>query len=79
MITAQALATLTQFSAPALTRAINLAGYKEDKFTGAKFLGMTNGCEFCYHIVHAVKGGTDSAKMFLRYDPTADRVIANIG
>jgi hypothetical protein len=47
--------------------------------TGAKFLGMTNGCEFCYTIVHAVKGGTDSAKMFLRYDPTADRVTASIG
>ena len=47
--------------------------------TGAKFLGMTNGSEFCYHIVHAVKGGSDSAKMFLRYDPTADRVTASIG
>jgi hypothetical protein len=47
--------------------------------TGAKFLGMTNGSEFCYHIVHAVKGGTDSAKLFLRYDPTADRVTATIG
>ena len=47
--------------------------------TGAKFLGMTNGSEFCYHIVHEVKGGSDSAKMFLRYDPTADRVTASIG
>ena len=47
--------------------------------TGVKFLGMTNGSEFCYHIVHAVKGGSDSAKMFLRYDPTADRVTASIG
>jgi glutamine amidotransferase-like uncharacterized protein len=48
-------------------------------FTGAKFLGITNGGEFCYHVVHQVEGGTDSAKMFMRYDPTADRVIANIG
>ncbi len=52
---------------------------KDYAITGAKFLGMTNGCEFCYHIVHAVKGGSDSAKMFLRYDPTADRVTATIG
>jgi hypothetical protein len=52
---------------------------KDYAITGVKFLGMTNGSEFCYHIVHAVKGGSDSAKMFLRYDPTADRVIAQIG
>jgi hypothetical protein len=53
-----------------------IKGYE---ITGVKFLGMTNGSEFCYHIVHAVKGGTDSAKMFLKYDPTRDRVIASIG
>lgn len=47
--------------------------------TGAQFLGMTNGSEFCYTIVHQVEGGTDSAKLFLRYDPTADRVTASIG
>ena len=46
---------------------------------GAQFLGMTNGSEFCYTVVHRVNGGTDSAKMFMRYDPTADRVIASIG
>lgn len=53
-----------------------IKGYE---ITSCKFLGMTNGSEFCYHIVHAVKGGTDSAKLFLRYDPTADRVTASIG
>jgi hypothetical protein len=46
---------------------------------GAQFLGMTNGSEFCYSIVHRVLGGTDSEKMFLRYDPTGDRVTASIG
>jgi hypothetical protein len=46
---------------------------------GGQFLGMTNGSEFCYTIVHRVEGGTDSTKMFLRYDPTGDRVTANIG
>jgi hypothetical protein len=47
--------------------------------TGAEFLGMTNGGEFCYRVVHWVQGGTDSEKMFLKYNPTADRVIATIG
>jgi hypothetical protein len=46
---------------------------------GAEFLGMTNGGEFCYRIVHWVQGGTDSEKMFLKYNPAADRVTANIG
>jgi hypothetical protein len=45
---------------------------------GVQFLGMTNGSEFCYTIVYRVDGGTDSTKMFLRYDPTADRVSATI-
>lgn len=52
---------------------------KDYDIVGAQFLGMTNGGEFCYTIVHAVKGGTDSAKMFLQYNPAADRVIASIG
>ena len=51
---------------------------KDYVITGATFLGMTNGGEFCYSIVHRVKGGTDSAKMFLNYNPAADRVIATI-
>ena len=77
MITAQMLSYITQFSAPALTRAINLAGYKEDKFTGAKFLGITNGGQFCYQAVFQVGGGTDSTKVFLTYDHANDRVIAD--
>ena len=51
---------------------------KDYVITGARFLGITNGGEFCYSIVHRVKGGTDSAKMFLKYDPAGDRVIANM-
>ena len=52
---------------------------KDYDIVGAQFLGMTNGSEFCYSIVHRVLGGTDSAKMFLKYSPIADRVTANIG
>ena len=78
MITAETLATLTQFSAPALTRAINLAGYKEDKFIGARFLGITNGGQFCYHVTYKTdERETDSCKVFLTYDPTKGQVIAS--
>lgn len=48
------------------------------KIAGAEFLGLTNGGEFCYRITHWVEGGTDSEKMFLKYNPTLDRVSANI-
>jgi hypothetical protein len=54
-------------------------GINNYDIVGALFLGMTNGGEFCYKVVHRVLDGTDSAKLFLRYDPIEDRVTANIG
>jgi hypothetical protein len=77
MILAETLATLTQFSAPALTRAINLAGYKEDKFIGARFLGMTNGGQFCYTVTYKTEDReTESCKVFLSYDQATGAVSA---
>jgi hypothetical protein len=46
--------------------------------TGVEFLGMTNGGEFCYSIFQE-DDGVVGTKLFLRYDPTADRVTATIG
>ena len=77
MITADTLTTLTSFTAPALTRAAQLAGYKGPDFTSCKFIGITNGGQFCYTAVFQVKGGTDSTKVFLTYDHAEDRVIAD--
>lgn len=78
MITAEKLKTLTTFTTEALHRALGKAG-KDYTFTGSRFLGLTNGNQFCYHVVHTVKGGSDSAKVFLTYDPTEGRVTADIG
>lgn len=77
MITADTLKVLTTFTAPALTRAAMDAGYKGPAFTGAKFLGITNGGQFCYTVVFQVKGGFDRTKVFLSYDHANDRVIAD--
>ena len=77
MITADKLKTLTTFTHHALQMALGRAA-TDYEFTGAKFLGLTNGNQFCYFVVHAVKGGTDSAKVFLTYDPAANKVIADI-
>ena len=76
MITAEQLTTLTTFTAAALTRALDNEDYQ---FTGTKFLGITNGGEFCYKCTFPVKGGTDSAKVFLKFDPTVGRVNATVG
>jgi len=74
MITADKLKLLTNMPAAMLTMGIQQAGYKKDLFTGAKFLGITNANEFCYMCVYKVDEGTDSCKVFVKYDPTADRV-----
>jgi hypothetical protein len=77
MILADTLKTLTTFTAPALQRALG----KKSKglvFTGAKFLGMTNGGQFCYLVTYQVQGGTDSTKVYISYDPTEGRVSADM-
>jgi hypothetical protein len=76
MITPDTLKTLISFTAPALTRAARDAGYNGPAFSSCKFLGITNGGQFCYMAVFLCKGGTDSTKVFLTH--TGSRVIADI-
>ena len=78
MITADTLEVLTSYSPQFLTRAAQNAGYDGATFTACKFLGITNGGQFCYRAVFPVKGGTDSTKVFLTYDHTEDKVFADI-
>ena len=67
MITADTLKTLTEFDARTLTTLIRKQGYKEDTFVGAKFLGMTNGGQFCYSCTY--KGEfEDTCKVFVYID-----------
>ena len=74
MITAEQLTTLSTFTAVALTRAVDNEDYQ---FSGAKFLGITNGGQFCYMAVFHVKGGTDSTKVWLDYNHTVDKVYVD--
>lgn len=74
MITADKLALLINMPAAMLTTGIQQAGYKKDKFTSAKFLGLTNAGLFCYMAVYPVEGGTDSCKVFVKYDPAEGKV-----
>ena len=78
MITADTLKTLTTFTAPALSRAIQDAGYPRDKFNTAKFLGITNGGQFCYSATYTgIEGKETTTKVFLSYDPVEGKVSAD--
>ena len=77
MILADTLKTLTSFTAPALTRAIRIAGYKKDSFQTAKFLGMTNGNQFCYSVTYVEDGEECTTKVFLTYDPVVGGITAD--
>jgi hypothetical protein len=67
MITAEKLKTLTEMTAQGLTKLIRKAGYKEDKFISAKFLGMTNAGMFCYSCTYPGEF-EDVCKVFVRID-----------
>ena len=75
MITAEKLKVLTSFPHSALQDTL---GVKDVVFTAARFLGISNGGEFCYSVVFRAPSfeGTDSTKVFLKYDPTEDKVSA---
>ena len=80
MITADALKTLTSFTKGALARALADSGYTGASFESAKFLGMTNGGQFCYSVTYYDDAGTgevETGKVFLSYDPTAGKVTAD--
>lgn len=80
MILAETLKTLTSFTAPALQRALDKKA-KGYEFTGATFLGITNGGQFCYNVVFRSEDfeGTDSTKVYLTYNHSQGRVIADMG
>jgi hypothetical protein len=74
MITADKLKLLTNMPSAMLEQALPSKG--RPSLQSARFLGITNGHEFCYSVVDTE--GTYS-KVFLKYDPTADKVSATIG
>ena len=79
MITAQKLTMLTTLTPTLLTALLQASGYKKDRVTECQFLGITNGGQFCYKIDYDNFGVKEYRKAFLTYNPTEDRVIADIG
>ena len=77
MITADKVKMLTEMGPKGLNALLGKKA-RGNEFTGAKFLGITNGGQFCYTVTFSVKGGTDSAKVYLSYSPEESRVIADM-
>ena len=73
MITADKLRLLTNMPAVMLEQALPAKG--RPKLQTARFLGITNGHQFCYSVVDSDGG---EGKVFLNYDPTVDRVSATM-
>jgi hypothetical protein len=74
VITADKLKLLTNMPSAMLEQALPVKG--RPRLQTARFLGITNAHEFCYGVVDTDGG---EGKVFLRYDPTADKVSATIG
>lgn len=75
MITPDKLKELIAYNAPTLTRLARECGYKGPAFSSCRFLGITNGGQFCYQAVFLVEGGTDSTKVFITH--TGSRVTVD--
>jgi len=79
VITADTLKTLTTFTTHGLAMALHHSGYKDAQFKTAKFVGITNGGQFCYGVTFQDEEsmGTGQGKVFLTYDPVAGKVSAD--
>jgi hypothetical protein len=81
MITADTLQRLSTYTAPALAGALYSQRDKAKLFKSSKFLGITNGGQFCYKVDYTEEDelGHTWCKVFLTYDPEGGSVIGEIG
>ena len=80
MITAEHLKNLSSYRARDLNRMLSISGYRA-KVKTAKFLGLTNGGQFCYTVTVADDpdlGRLPQGKVFLSYDAETDSITADI-
>lgn len=79
MITAEKLNELISFTPKCIARILDNSGYSMCAFKTAKFLGITNGGEFCYKVTYHDDAGTGEAvgKVFIKYDKHNHAVTAD--
>ena len=80
MITADNLKRLSTLDTEVLTGLVMGAYAKrKDKYKTARFLGLTNGGEFCYLCTFTSGDDICTTKVFVKLDPATDRVSATAG
>jgi hypothetical protein len=77
MILAEKLKSLICVGPGELTEMIQRAGYKKDSFFDNRFMGLTNGGQFCYVGRFMEDGEEQEIKVFLSYDPANSKVTAS--
>lgn len=78
MLTAEKLTILTTCGPTMLAQILGASGYKDAKFKTAKFLGMTNGGQFCYTVTYKdEEGDIATGKVFVTYDHASDTMLAD--
>jgi hypothetical protein len=77
MITAEKLTALTTCGPTMLAEVLNSSGYKDCKFKTARFLGMTNGGQFCYTVSFEEDGAETVGKVFISYNHANDSITAD--
>lgn len=79
MITADTLRRMTGLCAEGLTTLIGQAGYKDYKFKDAKFLGITNGGQYCYQVLYfdTDRGEDCYTKVFVTHDQFEQSTVAD--
>ena len=77
MITSSKLSLLTNMPTFMLQTALGKAA-KGREFSASEFLGITNGGQFCYSAIYSQEDQPVACKVFLTYDPAADKVIADM-
>lgn len=78
MILADTVTTLTTLSPQGIAQVLDKSGYSMCSFKTAKFLGITNGGDFCYRVTFHDEAGTGEAvgKVFVRYDSATGFITA---
>ena len=79
MILADTLKLLTTQTPTGLALILKHSGYTGCSFKSAKFLGITNGGDFCYQVTYYDDAGTgeEVGKVFVKYDTKNHAVTAD--
>lgn len=80
MITAETLQGLMSFTTKDLAKILDTSGYSMCSFETAKFLGMTNGGQFCYQVTYFDEAGTgenEVGKVFVSIDQATGVLTAD--